>query len=188
MATPMSAAPRPTPRSLFGSSRAAAAMRLRICSVNPAISKPSMAKTRPIAAAKSRMSFRLGRRRRRGGRRRSLWRRRRRGEVTEEVRLGAHQRPGLPVLESALVGLHRAVEGEELRVGAVGLGEDAVAFAVALAADLLGLLLRLGGDDGDLAVRLRPDLLSLLRALRAIGGRALLPLGLHAVEHRLGIL
>ena len=40
---------------------------------------------------------------------------------------------------SRFVGLHRAVEGEEIRIAAERLGEDAVALGVALAADLLGL-------------------------------------------------
>ena len=44
-----------------------------------------------------------------------------------------------PRLHAGLVGLHRAVEGEEVRILAEGLGEDAVALGVALAADLLGL-------------------------------------------------
>src|SRR5271166_4270384 len=75
IATPSSAAARPTPRSFVGSSRAAAAMRFRIESVKPAISSPSMANTSPIAAPKSRISVRLRRRCLRGG----GFRRRRRG-------------------------------------------------------------------------------------------------------------
>ena len=50
------------------------------------------------------------------------------------------------------------------------------------------LLLGLREDDRDLAVGLGLDLLALLRPLRAIGGGALLPLGLHATEHRLRVL
>src|SRR6516162_2599794 len=104
------------------------------------------------------MSVRLRSRRRRGFRRR-----RRRREVAEEVRLRTDQRPRLTVGETVLIGLHRAVEGKELRVRAVGLGEDAVALAVALAADLLRLLLGLRGDDRHLPIRLGLDLLGLLR-------------------------
>src|ERR1700727_1191241 len=75
-----------------------------------------------------------------------------------------------------------------LAVRAKGLGEDAVALAVALAADLVGLLLSLGGDNGNLAVGLRLDLLALLRSLRPIGGGALLSLCLHSTKHRLRVL
>ena len=42
-------------------------------------------------------------------------------------------------LQPVLIGLHRAVEGEEVGILAVGLGEDAVALGVAVAARLLGL-------------------------------------------------
>ena len=111
----------------------------------------------------------------------------RRREVPEEVRLRTDKGARPPVIEAVLIGLHRAVEGEKLRVGAIGLGEDAVALAVALAADLLGLLLSLRKDDGDLAVRLGLDRLALLRPLRAVGGGALLPLGLHAAEYGLRV-
>ena len=56
---------------------------------------------------------------------------------------GTDQRPRRPAAEAVLIGLHRAVEREEFRVGAKSFGEDAVALAVAFAADLLGLLLSL---------------------------------------------
>src|SRR5271166_833565 len=124
------------------------------------------------------MSIRLRRRGRR--RRRRLSRRRGGRKVAEEVRLRADQRPGLSVAEAVLVGLHGPVKREEFRIGAVGVGEDAVAFAVAFAANLLGLLLGLGGDDRHLAVGFGLDLLALLRPLGAVGRGALLPLGLHA--------
>src|SRR5579863_2765675 len=126
---------------------------------------------------------RWGRIRRRGRTRRGLGARRRRREVAEEVGLRTDKRPRPPVLEALLIGLHRAVEGEKLGVRAISRGEDAVALAVALAANLLRLLLSLGEDDGDLAVGLGLDLLGLLRALRTVGRGALLPLGLHAPEH-----
>ena len=106
----------------------------------------------------------------------------------EEVRLRTDESPRPPVGEAILIGLHRAVEAEKFGIRAIGLGEDAVTLAVALAADLVGLLLSLGGDDRNLSVGLRLDLLALLRPLRPIGGGALLPFCLHATEHRLRVL
>src|SRR5271166_5789789 len=148
-----------------------------------------MAKASPIATMKSRISVRLGRRGRTGPRFR---RRRRRREIAEEIGLGTDERAGRPAVrpaaEAVLIGLHRAVEREEFRVRAVSFGEDAVALAVAFAADLLGLLLSLRCDDGDFAVRFGLDLLALLRSLRTIGCRPLLALGLHAAEYGLRVL
>ena len=59
-------------------------------------------------------------------------------------------------LEAGLVGLHRAVEGEEVRILAEGLGEDAVALGVALAADAARTSrLRLGDQHRHVAVGAR---------------------------------
>src|SRR6185312_4660950 len=112
---------------------------------------------------------RIRRGRRRGRRRRGLGAGRRRREVAEEIGFRTDQGVRMPVVEALLIGLHRAIEGEELGVRAISLGEDAVALAVALAANLLRLLLSLGEDDRDLAVGLGLDLLGLLRALRTVG-------------------
>ena len=90
--------------------------------------------------------------------------------------------------QAGLVGLHRAIEREEIQIPAERLGEDAVSFAVALAADLLGLGRRLGHQHGDVAVGLGADFLRLLAALGAELGRLALPLGLHALIHRLAVL
>src|SRR5271170_4349408 len=168
-------------------------MRLRIVSVNPANNSPSIAKTSPIAAPKSRMSLRHLRfrrtcsrpwRRRRGGRGRSRRRRggpgRRRREIAEEVGLRAQDRSRIAAFETVVIGLHRPIKSEEVRVGAERLRENPIAFAVALATDPFGLLLRGGDRDGHLAVGFGLDLLTLLRALRTIGCRALLTIGLHA--------
>ena len=57
-------------------------------------------------------------------------------EVTEEVAVRLEQQPRVVRLEPGLVGLHRAVEGEEIRILVEGIGEDLVAGGVALAADL----------------------------------------------------
>src|SRR5271170_6464076 len=155
-------------------------MRLRMVSVNPASNSPSIAKTSPIAAPKSRMSLRHLRFRRtcprpwrRGGRGRSRRRRggpgRRRREIAEEVGLRAQDRSRIAAFETIVIGLHRPIKSEEVGVGAERLRENPIAFAIALAADPFGLLLRGGDRDGHLAVGFRLDLLALLRALRAIG-------------------
>src|SRR5579883_1519076 len=166
------AAQRPNRRRRLASVLAACAILSRIVSVKPASSKPSIAKTRPIAAEKSRILLgRLTRRRRRFRLRRR--RRRRRGEIAEEIRFRTEHEARVAGFERRLIGLHRAVEGEEVRVLAIGFGEDAVALGVALAANLLGFLLRLGDRHRDLAIGFGLDLLALLRALRAKGRRPL---------------
>ena len=60
-------------------------------------------------------------------------------EIAEEIAIGLEHHAGVVVPQAGLVGLHRAVEGEEVGIVAEGLGEDAVALGIALAADLLGL-------------------------------------------------
>src|SRR5579883_2833387 len=167
------AAQRPNRRRRLASVLAACAILSRIVSVKSASSKPSIAKTRPIAAEKSRILLgRLARRRRRRFRLRRRGRRRRRKKA-EEIRFRTEHEARVAGFERRLIGLHRAVEGEEVRVLAIGFGEDAVALGVALAANLLGFLLRLGDRHRDLAIGFGLDLLALLRALRAKGRRPL---------------
>src|SRR5262245_34569802 len=83
-----------------------------------------------------------------GSRRATVPPARRIDEIAEELRIRPQQHARVVVLHAGFVGLHRAVEGEEVGVLAIGLGEDVVALAVALAADLLGFRGRLGKDDG----------------------------------------
>ena len=92
------------------------------------------------------------------------------------------------MLHAAFVGLHRAVEAEEIRILAIGLGVDAIALGVALAADLLGLGRGVGQQHRDVAIGPGPDLLALLAALGAELGGLALPLGLHALIDRLAVL
>src|SRR5262245_8748428 len=73
-------------------------------------------------------------------------------EVAEELRIGPQQHARIVMLHASLVGLHRAVEREEVRILAERLGKDSVAFGVALAADLLGLRGRLRDQFGHLAI------------------------------------
>ena len=87
-----------------------------------------------------------------------------------------------------LVRRHRAIEGEEIRILAIGLGEQPVAFGIADAARLLGGRIGFGDDDGRFAIGLGPDLLRLLAALGAELGGLALPLGLHALIDRLAVL
>src|SRR5690348_13890663 len=88
-------------------------------------------------------------------------------EVAEEIRIRLEQQTRVVVLQALLVGLHGAIEREEVGVlAAEGLGEDAVALTVALAADPLARRLRLGQQHGHVAIGLGADL---LRALAALG-------------------
>ena len=73
-------------------------------------------------------------------------------EILEELRVGAQQQPRIAGPQRAFVGLHRTVEGEELRVLVEGLGEDAVPLGIARAADALRFAGGVGLDHGDLAV------------------------------------
>src|SRR5580700_187211 len=64
-------------------------------------------------------------------------------EIFEEIGIWPQHEPRVIGAQPRLVGLHGSVEGEEIRILAVGFGEDAVALGVALAARLLGLRGRL---------------------------------------------
>src|SRR5581483_4505243 len=160
---------------------------------NAAKMMPSMTKTRPRATTKSDMEdgAPASARRRRGGRRRAPACSLLAGgivEVAEEIRIGFEQEPGVVRLEPCLIGLHRAIEGEEIRIAAESVGEDLVACRVALAAQLLGLGLRIGDHYGDVAVGIGADLLRLLIALGAELGGLALPVGLHALIDGLAVL
>ena len=110
------------------------------------------------------------------------------GKEAEELGIRPQQEAGVVGAKPGLVGRHRTVEGEELRIPAIGLGEQAVAFGVAHAARLLGGRIGFGNDDGRLAIGLGTDLLRLLAALGAELGGLALPLGLHALIDRLAVL
>src|ERR1700730_15923547 len=59
-------------------------------------------------------------------------------EKAEEIRVRLHQHARERILVGAqprLIGLHRAIEGEEILVAAIRVGEDAVALGIAFAAD-----------------------------------------------------
>ena len=56
------------------------------------------------------------------------------GEEAEELGIRPQQEAGVVGTEPGLVGRHRAVEGEEVRIPAIGLGEQAVALGIADAA------------------------------------------------------
>src|SRR3984957_4813429 len=160
---------------------------------NAARKMPSIAKNKPSAARKSDMNpatrYALFRRTARarwiGSRQRFA---RRIAEIAEEIRVRPQHQVRVAVLHAAFVGLHRAVEGKEARILAVGLGVDAVALGVALAADLLGLGRGVRQQHRDVAIGPGFDLLALLAALGAELGRFALPLGLHALIDRLAVL
>src|ERR1700682_563633 len=156
---------------------------------NAARKMPSIAKNKPSAARKSDMNpatrhtlFRRAARAR--------WQRfaRRIAEKAEEIRIRPQHHMRIAVLHAAFVGLHRAVKGKEPRILAIGLGVDAIALGVTLAADLLGLGGSIRQQHRDVAVGPGSDLLALLAALSAELGGLALPLGLHALIDRLTVL
>src|SRR4051795_1757682 len=60
------------------------------------------------------------------------------GEEAEEFGIRPDHQPRIAGAQTRFIGLHRAIEGEEIRIPVIGVGKDAVAIGVALAADLLG--------------------------------------------------
>ena len=137
------------------------------------------------AAGACRRLGRLGRGRRRGARRPGLA-----GgavEILEELRIRAQQKPGIARLERPLISLHRAVEGEEVRILAEGLGKDAVLLGIAIAPDALRFAGRVGLDHGDFAIGGAADTPRGTLAFGAELGRLPLPLGLHAAVDRLHV-
>src|SRR5262249_17706788 len=90
-------------------------------------------------------------------------------------------------LQTFLIGLHRAIEAEELRILVEGLGIDAVPLGVAVASDALGLASSVGFDHCNLTVGSGTDAargsLAFSAELRCLS----LPFGLHAPVDRLHI-
>jgi hypothetical protein len=80
------------------------------------------------------------------------------------------------------------IEREEVRIGRIGIGENAVAHGVTLPTDLLGLVSGVSQQDGHVAIGLGLDLLALLAALGAELGRLTLTLRLHALVDGLAVL
>ena len=60
------------------------------------------------------------------------------GEEAEELRIRPQQEAGVVAAKPGLIGRHRAVEGEEVGILAIGLGEQAVALGVAGTTRLFG--------------------------------------------------
>src|SRR5258708_3122437 len=79
-------------------------------------------------------------------------------KIAEEVGVGPQHHAGIAVLQSGLIGLHRTIEGKEVRVLAVGLGEDPVARRVTFTASLFGPRGCVGDEHRYVAVRARLDL------------------------------
>ena len=80
------------------------------------------------------------------------------GEEAEELGIRPQQEAGVVGTEPGLIGRHRAIEGEEVRILAIGFGEQAVALGIADAAGLLCGRIGIGDDDGRFAIGLRADL------------------------------
>src|ERR671910_537215 len=177
--TPTAAERTPTRRIRSAGVCAASVIARRTASGKAANRRPSTARARPRAAIRSRMKGGSPRRaagdpasgasaRTRRGRAAGPGRGgRRRGravaetpvrivEVAEEVRVGGEHHAGVPSLQARLVGLHGAVEGEEVRIAPKGLGEDAVLLRIAGAAQLLRAAIGVGEDDGRFALGAGP--------------------------------
>src|SRR3954452_17592311 len=113
---------------------------------------------------------------------------RRIGEEAEGFGLRPQQEAGIVGTKPGLIGRHRAVESEELRILAIGLGKQAVAFGVADTAGLLGGRIGIGDDDSRFAIGLGADLLRLLTALGSEFLGLALTFGLHALVDRQAVL
>src|SRR5258705_5572002 len=109
-------------------------------------------------------------------------------EEPEEIAVRRQDQCRVLPAERLAIGLHRAVESEEVLILAEGVGVDLDRFALTLAAQDLRLLLRLGDDHRALALGDGADALGVLVALGAELLRLALPLGLHAREDRLAVL
>src|SRR5260370_18476893 len=88
-------------------------------------------------------------------------------EISEEIGVGVEQHARVVVAQPRLIGLHRAVEAEEVPVPAVCVSEDAVALGVALAPNLLALRGCIGDQHRDVPVGLGADFPRALASLRA---------------------
>src|SRR6185437_732566 len=86
-------------------------------------------------------------------------------EILEEFGVRTQQITRVVRLQAVLIGRHRAIEGEEVGILAIGFGEQTVALGVAGTADLLRRRIRFRDDHRALAIRLGADLLRLLAAL-----------------------
>jgi len=109
-------------------------------------------------------------------------------EIFEEIGIRPQHEPRIAGAQPRLIGLHRAVEREEVGILAEGFGKNAVARGIALAPRLLSLGLGLRHQHRDVAVGLGTDFLALLAALAAGRSRLALPFGLHALVDGLAVL
>src|SRR4029077_19447462 len=89
-------------------------------------------------------------------------------EEAEELGVGRQHHGGVAIAERFAIGFHRAVEGEELRVLAEGVGIDLDRGRVAFAAGALRLVGGFGERHALFAVGARLDLERLLLALGAV--------------------
>src|SRR5262245_38625072 len=108
-------------------------------------------------------------------------------EEAEELALRRQDQRGAAA-ERGAIRVQRALEGIEVRVAAVRLGEDVRSLRVARAAHHLPRLLRVGEDDLHVLVRLGADFARLLVTLGTELLRLTLALAAHAAEHRLLVL
>src|SRR5579871_2815267 len=175
-ATPSEAATRPPSRSAKTGTVAVRAAADFIKPGSAAAKMPSMTNARASAVAKSRIG--LGFRSGLGGADAG------RGEEAEELAVGRQHQRGVAAGERRPVGLERAVEREECLILPERLGIDADGVGIALAAQDLRVLLRLGQDLDPLPVGIGGDLARLAVAVGAELRRLALPVRFHAGEDR----
>src|SRR5580765_2543098 len=80
-------------------------------------------------------------------------------EIAEKVAVGGQNHGRVVALERGLIGVHRAVEGEEIGIPAEGIREDTILLRIALSARDFRLALGLGDNHRCVAICLAPDFL-----------------------------
>jgi hypothetical protein len=110
----------------------------------------------------------------------------RRSEIAEEIRLWANDHPRIAAFQSGFIGLHRAIEGEEIGILAEALGENPVPFRIPFAAGLVGLAPRIAEQHDDVAIGLGFNGLLLLGAFGTKFVCLACALALHALKNLFG--
>src|SRR5262249_26702386 len=86
-------------------------------------------------------------------------------EKPKEIRIGLEQHARIVGAQARFIGLHGTIERKEVRILSESFSVDAIAFRIALSADLLAFGLRFGEQAGHVAIRFRSYLLAPLGPL-----------------------
>src|SRR5690606_6354639 len=111
-----------------------------------------------------------------------------RSKVAEELAVRRHDHSRVVALQALLIGFHRAIKSEELRVARVGRTIDLVALCVALAAENLCAPLCFGECHRRFTVGTAANALRLFITLRSDFRSLTLTFRLHALIDRLAVL